>query len=134
MVLVWRRRQQSAQAQARLAAQAVMTPDDKKVVQEALDDVTHSLYPFMKRQQQSRDTQQSKLLHQWVSRGPISVTPEIPTKTEMRAQRLVRKGQQDRHKRSAEVEAGKLVKLRKKAWRAATGARPLRVKKAKRRR
>jgi len=134
MVLVWRRRQQSAQAQARLAAQAVMTPDDKKVVQEALDDVTHSLYPYMKSQQKDRDTEQSELLTKWVGQGPVAITPEMPTKTEMQAQRLVQKGQQDRHKKSAEVEAGKLVKLRKKAWRAATGARPLRVKKAKRRR
>jgi hypothetical protein len=111
-----------------------MTPDDKKVVQEALDDVTHSLYPYMKRQQTDRDSQQAELLQQWVARGPVAITPEIPTKTEMQSQRLMRKGQQDRHKRSAEVEAGKLVKLKKKAWRAATGARPLRVKKAKRRR
>jgi len=134
MVLVWRRRQQAAQAQARLAAQAVMTPDDKKIVQEALDDVTHSLYPYMKRQQKDRDTEQAELLTKWVAQGPVAITPEIPTKTEMQAQRLVQKGQQDRHKKSAEVEAGKLVKLRKKAWRAATGARPLRVKRAKRRR
>lgn len=134
MVLVWRRRQQSAQAQARLAAQAVMTPDDKKVVQEALDDVTHSLYPYLQGQKRDRDTQQAELLHKWVAQGPVSITPELPTKTEMQAQRLVRKGREDRHKKSVEIEAGKLVKLRKKVWRATTGARPLRVKKAKRRR
>jgi len=133
MVLVWQRKQEIQRTEARLLTQAIVTPKEGKHVQQALEDFSNALYPFRKDQIKEREQQAKAVLHDWTSMGPIAVRPLGPTTNQAQVSRLRRRGAAAEKLRAEAMESGNLVRIGSKEWRERAGARPSKVRRARRR-
>ena len=131
-MLVWSGRQRIRYAEA-FATVRAFTDDDAKEINKAWDKFGDALYPYRKSQEKKRKTRQADILNQWVSQGPITITPEVATRTMAKHQQLLRKGQETLSAREKAVQQGEIVRISSQLWRERMGAKPMEVTKAKRR-
>lgn len=132
MLLTWSQRQLGRSAEARFITQAIMTPNDEKVVVEAQEDFLEALFPYYRQQQVERKKHMLSVLKRWTSMGPIAVQPLVSPAGNVREQKMLARGRQAQESRKKEVDAGRMVRFSSKLWREWTGAVPVRERKARR--